>query len=164
MNLYQLTDNYQELLDLLQSVDTTQTEYKEVLKDTLDSIKDAYEVKIDGYAMVMNQLKADIKMVKDEINRLNDKKKAYENNLERMKDVLEQSLMAIGKNNFKTNKFSIWIQNNPPSVDIKDEKLIPKEFWIPQPDKLDKQNLLKALKIQDIPGAEIKQTRGVRFK
>lgn len=118
MNLYELTENYQQLLDLLQSVDTSQPENKQLLDDTLESISDAFDVKVEGYAMIMNQLKADIKTIKDEIDRLNEKKTAYQNNLERMKKALSIAMMATGKEKVKTARFSIWIQNNPPSVDV----------------------------------------------
>jgi hypothetical protein len=46
----------------------------------------------------------------------------------------------------------------PPSVRVTDEAAIPSAYWKPQPPKLDKASLLKALKEKDappIPGAEL---------
>ena len=165
MNLYELSNNYQQLLDLMQSVDTTDKEYQQALQDTLDSISDSIDVKAEGYAMVANQLKADIKMLNEEISRLNEKKTAYANNLERLKLSLYEAMEQIGKDKIKTPRFSIWIQNNPQSIEVLDELEIPKEYYVERLPVLDKRQLLADLKDgKEIKGAVIKQTKGVRFR
>lgn len=74
-------------------------------------------------------------------------------------------MRAVDKLKFKTKLFSFNIQNNPPSVDITDEKLIPQEFFIDQAPKLDKKSLLAALKDgKEIEGATIKQTKSLRIR
>ena len=165
MNLYELSSGYQRLLDLLESVDvTSDQEYAKTLQDTLDSLNDAFEDKAEGYVMVANQLKHDIGMVKDEIDRLNEKRRAVENNLSKLQETLSQEMQATGKEKIKTPRFTIWIQNNPQSLNIVDEKNIPFEFYTPQPPKLNKRELLKHVKSHPIDGVEITQEKGLRFK
>lgn len=48
--LYELTENYQHVLDLAEQLDA------EVLKDTLDSIDEAIEVKVENTAKVIKEL------------------------------------------------------------------------------------------------------------
>ena len=74
-------------------------------------------------------------------------------------------MITMGKEKIKTDKFTIHIQNNPQSVDIKDESDIPYTYYVEQQPKLDKRALLDDLKNGvKVPGVEVKQTRGVRFR
>ena len=167
MNLYELSSGYQRLLDLLESVDvTSDQEYAKTLQDTLDSLNDAFEDKAEGYVRIANQLNHDIKMVKEEISRLNEKEVALVNNLTKLKNILATEMDQTGKTKIKTPSFTIWVQNNPQSLQINNEWSIPKQFYIEQAPKLDRSGLLKHLKSTDetIDGVEITQTRGLRFK
>ncbi|MDK9610246.1 siphovirus Gp157 family protein, partial [Staphylococcus pseudintermedius] len=57
------------------------------------------------------------------------------------------------------------IANNPPSLDVTEESLIPKEYWVSQAPKLNKKDLLKDIKNgADIKGVEVKQTRSLRVR
>jgi hypothetical protein len=48
----------------------------------------------------------------------------------------------------------------PSSVVITSEEVIPEEFWVPQPAKLDKRRILEALKTGSaVLGAEIADTK-----
>ena len=165
LNLYQLTDQYQQLLDFLQSVDTNDRENQQIFKDTLDSITDAIDVKAEGYAMVINQMKADLKMLKEERNRYEIRINALTNNINRMNNALFEAMKLTNKEKIKSPRFSIWIQNNPPSLEVLDELAIPSKYYVEQLPKLDRRNLLADLKAgQQIDGATIKQTEGVRIK
>jgi len=57
------------------------------------------------------------------------------------------------------------IQNNPPSVRVVNEELIPSHFMIPQPPKLDKKTILQKLKDgEKVPGVELAQGRSLRIR
>jgi len=58
------------------------------------------------------------------------------------------------------------LQLNPPSVTVLDESLVPAEFRIPQPDKIDKTGILKHFKStgEILDGIEVSQATGIRFK
>ena len=74
-------------------------------------------------------------------------------------------MRAVNKLKFKTKLFSFNVQNNPPTVEVSDEKLIPKEFFVEQSPKLDRKALLAALKDgKEIEGAIIKQTKSLRIR
>ena len=82
-----------------------------------------------------------------------------------MKESLKEAMEATGKTKFKTALNSYNIQNNPPSLEVTEEKDIPKEFWLSQAPKLDRKSLLKFLKENsDVPGVAIKQTRSLRVR
>ena len=168
MNLYELSDSYQQILDLLQSVDTTaEPEYAQALRDTLDSVNASFDDKAEGYVSIINQLKYDIEVVSNEIKRLSEKKSALENNRKKLAEVLAAEMDSTGKTKIKTPKFSIWIQNNPHSLIVESEDHIPSKYYEPQPPKLLKKDLLKYLKEHEdesIKGVELRQSRGLRFR
>lgn len=159
--LYDLSANYKRLVDAADQFD------EEVFQDTLNSIDDALEQKADGYAIIDQKLKADEKMFDDEIKRLQERKKAIINNRKRLKESLYDSMKLTGKEKFKTDKFSFYIQKHPPKLVVDDEKEIPKAYWEEQEPKLNKRLLLEDLKADDYPnfkGAHIEAGEGVRFR
>ena len=159
--LYELSNDWQLLMNLATSGEIDE----EVLQDTLDSMSYAIDEKAEGYAVVDLELQAQEEKLKKEIGRLQQRKSSITKNRKRIKDSLRDEMIAMGKEKIKTDKFTIHIQNNPQSVDIKDESDIPYTYYVAQKPKLDKRALLDDLKNGvKVPGVEVKQTRGVRFR
>lgn len=156
--LYELTEKYQHVLDLAEQLDA------EVLKDTLDSIDDAIEVKVENTAKVLKEMDGQTLAISAEIKRLQERKATLENNSRNLKGYLQAEMEKVGKEKIKTELFSIGIQNNPPSVYVYNEALLPEGFFIPQAPKVDKKALKEELKHGEIPGAELKQGRGLRIR
>lgn len=161
-NLFELTENYRQVYDLITQSDDNEND---LLTDTLASIEDALEDKADGYVAVIKNLESDNEGITKEIKRLQARKKTNENGVKRLKESLQDSMNATGKTKFKTALNSFNIQKNPPSLDIKDEKHIPKEFWLSQAPKLNRKELLNYLKDNnEVKGVEIKQSHSLRVR
>ena len=159
-SLFDLSTDYQQLYDLI-----AEQEDEQVLKDTLASINDAIEDKADGYVAVIKTLEGDNKAIDEEIKRLRQRKTSNQNGVKRLKESLQEVMEQTGKEKFKTALNSYSIANNPPSVDITDESLIPKQYYIEQQPKLDKKELLKVVKDGlEIKGVELKQSRSLRVR
>jgi len=157
MNLYELSLSFQEV----QNMDLD----PEVMKDTLDSIEDAIENKAENIAKLIRNLESDVSAYKEEEDRLKTKRQATENKVKWLKTYLEDNMKLTGKTKFKSGMFNFSIQKNPASVNITDEKIIPEEFLIQQPPKVDKTSLKEILKRGiEVPGAELKQTEGLRIR
>lgn len=135
--LYELTNDFQELLEMAQDPDVD----PEALADTMEAIGGEIEVKADGYAMVMKELQMNVDGIKAEIARLTARYKAMENNITGMKERLQQAMIATGKTKFKTKLFSFGIQNTAPSVVIDDPTRLPPRYMIPQEPKIDKKRI-----------------------
>ncbi|MFD2704182.1 siphovirus Gp157 family protein [Salibacterium lacus] len=160
MKLYELTDSYTQILDMIE-----EGADRESLKDTLDSIEEAVEEKVDRIGMVMKTLEASEKAIKEEEQRLSQRKKHYQSEREHLKDYLEHQLTTMGKTKVKGTMFTAGIQKNPPSVDVMEEEHIPKKYYIEKPPQLDRKALLDAVKGgEDIKGVAIKQTEGMRLR
>ena len=104
MNLYELTKTYQDLQEMVEN--------GEDLEETLNLIGDAIEVKADGYARVIRNMEGNIEAIKTEQARLQEKKKALENGIERLKKNLYDAMKATGKEKFNTNLFRFAIAKN----------------------------------------------------
>ena len=159
MKLYELAQNYAQLMEMAEEVDSG------ALIDTLEALQDAIEDKAENIAKFIKNLEADAKIIKEEEKRLAERRQSIEKKIERLKQYLQEQLEVAGLQKVKRPTITVAIQNNPPSVEIADEKLIPSEFMIPQPAKVDKRAILERLKNgEEIPGCSLKQTKGVRIK
>jgi transcriptional regulator of heat shock response len=159
LKLYELSQNYVQLLELADSLD------QETFQDTLSSLEEAIEDKAENVAKLIKCLDSDCKAIKEEEQRLVDRRKALENKISSIKEYLQNQMEVAGLNKVKRPTITISIQANPPSVEVMDESLIPSTYMVPQPSKIDKRAILTALKEGEfIPGASIKQSMGVRIK
>jgi predicted nuclease with TOPRIM domain len=158
MELYRLTQNYLSVMEMAEEMDT------DTLKDTLESIEEEIHDKAENIAKLVKNLNADVDALKTEEKRLADRRKSLENKVIHLKEYLQNQLEVAGLDKVKRPTLTVSIQNNPPSVKVIDEKLL-SDFMIPQDPKLDKKAILTALKEgQEVNGAELFQSRGVRIR
>jgi hypothetical protein len=135
-------------------------------EDTLSSLRDSIEVKAENIAYVIRSKDLEIDAVDVEIKRLSERKKAMQNARDRLKSYLEEQLTLAGMDKVKTPTLTVSLQNNPPSVQIADENLVPDEFvTIETIRKIDKKSLLQRLKDGEvIDGISIHQGRSLRIR
>lgn len=145
MTLYELTNDYQNLLEMAEDPDIDPV----VLADTMDAIEGEIEIKADGYARIIRQMEADAAALKAEADRITNRRRVIENNIRTMKNRLEDAMIATGKVKFKTELFSFGIQKNPARVVIDDPTKIPAGFLIPQEPKIDTAAIKNSLKDAD---------------
>ena len=159
MKLYELTADYNQVLLLAEDLE------QETFQDTLAAIEGAIEDKAENMAKMVRCIEADVNALKEEEKRLADRRKALENKVSGIKEYLQQQLEFAGIDKVKRPTLTVSIQANPPSVEIADESLIPSDFMVPQPSKIDKKAILTALKAGLlIEGCSMKQGRSVRIK
>lgn len=141
MTLYDLTEEYMQLLALMEDPDTD----PQVLADTMEAIGGEIEEKADGYAKVRQELQNQSTALKAEIDRLTARKRSIDNNIDRIMENLKTAMIATGKVKFKTELFSFGIQKNPPKAVITDPTSVTYDFLIPQEPKIDTAGIKKAL-------------------
>lgn len=158
MNLYDLVGNYKKVYEMDLDDETWQ--------DTLESIDSAIEQKADGVMYVIRNLEVDVIGLKDEEKRLKGKREVAERKIKRLKQYLQENMEAVGKTKFKTQLFAYNIQNNPASLKLTDEKLIPEKYYTVETSrKYDNKAIkddLKAGKV--INGAELKTSQSLRIR
>ena len=158
--LYELTQNYNNLLELADNPDVP----TEMLKESLNSIDDEIDTKVENIAKVIKSIESDVAGLKGEEKRLADRRKGLENRIDNLKKYIESSMRAVGKENIRGKVFTLGIQRNAPSVDVTNEDAIPEQYFITKRE-LSKKDILAALKKgEEVPGAAIKQTESLRIR
>ena len=156
--LYEMTTQASELYDLLQNEEIDE----QTFLDTLECI--GAEEKVEGYCQVLKELQADFDKFKAESDRLAARMKTAKNGIDRMKDSLLSFLKASGQSKVKAGTFTVSIGTSK-ATNILDENLIPVEFKIPQPDKVDKTAIKKAIESgTNVLGAEVVINESVRIR
>lgn len=123
MNLYELTDEYLQLQQMLEDPEID----SQVITDTLEAVEGEIEIKADNYAKVIRNMEGSIAAIKVEQERLAAKKNLLESGIKRLKENLQETMIATGKRKLKTDLFSFNIQKNggkaPVLVDVPTEDL-----------------------------------------
>lgn len=114
MKLYELTDEYNALMQMLD--DETDIP-AEALADTLESITAEIEVKADNIACLLKNLDADITAIKAEEARLADRRKSKEAAYDRIKQYLSDELQKADLTKIETARNKITFRRSE-SVDL----------------------------------------------
>lgn len=162
--MYKVSEEYAELLSALEFSETEE-EAAEIWEKLVALEGDIVD-KADTYARIIRNKQAEAEGFKAEKQRLEKCQKAAENVVERLKQILLNSMQLIDVKSIQTGIGKWNIQMNPPKCDVKNEDAVPDEFHIPQPDKIDKAGILKHFRAtgEILPGVEITQSAGIRFK
>lgn len=161
--LFDLTGDWLRLYDMADDPDTD----PQAFFDTMEGIEGEIEDKADGYACVIAKLNGEAKAIKEQEERLSKRRKAIEDNVKFMKDVLQDAMEITGKTKFKTTLFSFGIQNNPETVVLDtDIYSIPDKFIKYAEPEVNKTAIRNAIKNgEDMSGiAHLVQTRGLRIR
>lgn len=158
MKLYQLTDNYLRVQELLEENKT------EAVEDTLDALTDGFHDKAENIVKIIKSLAADAEMAGKEAKRLLKRKQALENNVQKLKNYLQTEMERMEIRKINSTLFTIQIQKNPASVEIVDEALL-KPFFLLQEPKIDKKRIAEILKSgEEVKGARIVESESIRIR
>lgn len=148
----------------------------DTLQDTLEAIEEPIQVKLSNIVGLIRSLESEIEMISKEEKRLKQRKDSRNNTIKKLKEILVYTVNNVGEETEKGTKrvkikdnpylSTLYTQKNPPSVKILDESLIPSEYKIKQPDKVDSKRIIEDWKFtSEVPeGVEVTQTEGVRFR
>ncbi|MFK4927472.1 MULTISPECIES: siphovirus Gp157 family protein [Lactococcus] len=162
MSLYDLTADWQQVYDM-EDLDA------ETWADTLESIEGEIKDKAVNIGYVVKNLEADEVALAAEVKRLQDKKKVVAKKKQGLKDYLQSSMYAVGLRKIQSTPFNIRIQKNTKSLTFDNEEQFMKNefydnYFIHQPPKLDKKQMLEDLKNGAvIEGVELQQSESLRF-
>lgn len=107
-NIYELTG---ELLQL-QSMLSDETLDANVITDTLEAVQGEYAVKLESCCKVIKNLESDVDAYKNEEKRIADKRKVLENNIDRLKKAIFDSMKTTNTPKVEGLLFTLAIQKN----------------------------------------------------
>lgn len=160
--LYELTEMYRNIYELLSDESTDQ----EALEKALGEIKDNIDVKAENTVKVIKEIEGNIETLRTEEKRLAKRRRTLDNNVKSLKGYLESQLQAMDIDKVEGDLFTVALQNNPPSVKFTDEDLIPEKYKeVVTSVKIPKRAILEAINAgEEVTGAEVVQTRSLRIR
>jgi len=122
--LYELTNEYRVLLDVLE----TNGENPEAFAAAIDDLKGQIEDKAEGIVHVYKELEISSNAIDAEIERLKAKKQTAKDSQDFLRGYLKHHLESLGINNIKRPLFSVRVQDNLPAVEVVDIKAVPAKY------------------------------------
>ena len=159
MTLYEMTAAQKELYELMTSGEID----GEVYADTLEGIGIAD--KIEGYCVVENELAGDLQKIESEIERLNAKKRAIENNIKRLNLRLGDCLFSMDTTKYTAGTFTVY-RRETQQIIIDDSEKIPAEFMKTRVSATPNKTLIKeSIKAgKEIAGAHLQTNQSITIK
>lgn len=155
-SLYQLNNAYAQLQQMIE-------DGQEGLEDTLASITDAVEEKLEAYAMVIKNIESDVEGIKSEEKRLAERRKIMENGITRMKQAIAETLENSGQDKVKTEKFTFSFRKSS-KVEVSDIDSLPQEY-VKVERTISRAELAKALKAgEQIQGAQLIENQSLSIR
>ena len=125
--------------------------------ERLDSLVMELPDKLEGCCKYLANIQPTIEGFKAEEKRLAAKRKVLESKITRFKHYIQSSMEIAGMYDVEAGTFTVKLQQNPKSVKVLDETLIPVDFIVTTT-SLDKVALKAALKDGDVAGATLESS------
>lgn len=150
MKLYEIANNYNSVLELLDNEEATEDEFM----DTLNAINDALEVKVDNICRLCKYLDAKAKVYKEETKRLTAMARQAENRAASMKRYLDEQLKLMDIERMDTKLFKLFYRKSD-TLKVLNINLVPDVYKKVTVD-VDKMAIKAAIKAgKEIDGAEL---------
>lgn len=165
-NLYELVGNR---LALQQKLEVLNFDEDTVL-DTLEGNSTELAEKVTDYGYVIRNRTSFADSMSTEIARMIERRDAELKRIAAIEKWLLESMIACNFLKVEAPAFTIAVQNNPPKVEVLDEKQIPDDYWrTPEPKPPvaapDKRLILAALKDGfNVPGCSMTQSARLVIK
>ena len=135
LSLYNITNKFVDLMNKAEEGELTENEYNEIGQELALELKNK-SANIVGYIQNQN---AFIEAIDMQIKRLQDMKKAKQNNIENFKKYVKENMEKLKFQKVETEIGTLSIAKSPISVEIVDEDKIPGKFKkVIQETKIDK--------------------------
>lgn len=153
VSLYELTNNFLETMNQLESMELDQ----ETINDTLESLQMPLEEKAENVVKYIKSLEALADAKKLEAKRLSDSASADLKKAESLKTYLQSNLERANIKKLQAGVFALSFRKGSEVVEV-DEMKLPKEYWLTQviEKPVGKPELKKLIKSGvEIPGVHI---------
>lgn len=157
--LYELAGEYRAISDKLHDLDLPE----DVIADTLDGLGGDLQEKSINVAKYFRNLEAMANQIKQAEAQMMARRNAIEKRADSLKEYLKSNMERAGISKIECPFFVISIKQNPESVQVDDETLVPRDYFreIPVSYQLDKTLVKTAIKDgYNVPGCHLsRETR-----
>jgi hypothetical protein len=164
MNLFEIAAGYRSMAERLADLDLDD----QTIADTLEAEGGELVTKGTNVAFVCRNLEATAAAIKEAEAQMAARRKALESRAARLRKHLLDGMRLANIQRIDSPHFSITIKKNPPSVDVFEPGLVPKEYMTdppPPPPQIDKDLIKKAIKDGfEVPGCRLTQGERVDIR
>lgn len=163
MKLYEIAENYKNLLEVLENIEESD-DVKKLIATSMKEIEGDLAEKCKNICMIIKNYESDIKAFKEEEKRLSNNRKVLEKKLDNLKEYLFTSLKYSQIKKVDTGIFKVSLRKNPVKLFIDDESKISDKYRIVK-FEIDKTNLKNDLKNgEKIVGCRLIQEESLSIK
>lgn len=151
-NLYELMNEYESLQLALEDPEAD----REAILNALDEAKGDLRTKVDNVCRVIANVKGNAVKFKAEEQRLGARRKTMENDEQRLKNWLRDTMRVLDVQKIKTDLHSVTVSDGQDTVVVTNEAIVPDAF-IRVKREVDRQAVMKAYKDDGeiAPGCDI---------
>lgn len=160
--LYQLTADFMAVASKLEEMELDE----QTIADTLEGYSAEFDDKVISIASFIRNLEATAEAIKKAEEAQAERRKSLEKKADFLRAYLISNMKAIGKTAIECPLFAVKIRQNPPSVQVIDDAIIPIHFMtIKSQTVLDKKKLKEALEAgEQIEGASLIRNNSISIK
>lgn len=143
MQLYEIPNLHRQALDSIQVDEETGVIS---IPEEFRFFQEEGEKAILNGGRYVRELDDDLERISSEIKRLQTRKKSIDARVKRIKDLMMQAVVCMGKKKIADATLTVSIRKNAPSVVIDEDVVLPEEFLLPpKPREPDKKKLKEEL-------------------
>ena len=123
--LYEIATEFKELLNEITDAEEFNDEHMEMLNQCREDL----DKKIINIVSYIKNLESENEAIEKAIVSMNDRNKRLNKKIEKLKDYVKNNMESLQIKEVKSPYFDVRIKYNPPSVNIKNEGIIPAEYF-----------------------------------
>jgi hypothetical protein len=162
-NLYPIVNEY---INAFSELSSNEDIPEEAIKDTLEALEGEFKDKILNMVSFAKNLEAEEKAIKDAEQNMKDRREKLARKKELIYEYIKQGLEQTGVVNVSSELFDVKLQKNPPSVQLFDEGILPKEYFVVKTvEQVNKAAIKEAISNGiEVPGASLSQLNRLVIK
>lgn len=166
MNTYAVSAEIRNIADAIKEAGNEEDFDTQELQAMLENAQVVFADKMKSIAYVIKEISFQIDAMKSAENDIIRRRKVRERKVQFLKDYGLACMEFAGAKKIECPEFDISVRNNPVSVEIQNESLIPEEYIRTKIEKLpDKKAILENMKLGEvIPGCALKQSKRLNIK
>lgn len=153
MNIFELSSQYQVLMDRINERD----EIDDELMEALLLVNDDLENKVLNYAAIIKSMEAKAKAIDQAVDNMLKRQSSLTKSAERLKETVKHEMQKCEKKKIENAYHQAKLVQNNPKVQFSDKTLIPEPYWRKKIQEIVEPNTImisKALKENiEVPGA-----------
>lgn len=162
MKLYEISSEFQKVVDLIENCDEMSPE----LIEQLNTVSENASAKVVNVAAYIKNLEAESASMDSYIKNMQDRQAKIDKKTENLKEYLKYNMEVLGLNKVESPEFDVSLRANSFSLDLFDQNAIPKDYLrIKETVTISRQDIIKDLKVGcEVPGARFITTKSVLIK